>query len=191
MGTIADRVDALTVDAASPDGNIAAHIRSRADIIEVTFRPGAYRRYREPALADQLAGLASLLLVRYRRYEQEIVETVLADPLTDDSGEENSERRRYLDAVKRVVATGADDRERIRLTSRCLVSWEVQLSAEALAELSEEQFVAALVTAVRRLLDHYRTEVFKLQDEIYDLGYPDTLRRAIGLQPRGAARSHR
>lgn len=185
MGELADRLDRMIVEATSPDGKITSRVRGQGETIEVAFRPGAYDRYHESGLADQLARLATLTFVRYRRDEQEIVDAALALPVTDDKFEFGSERRRYIEAVKQLVAVGASADEQIEITSRCLVTWEVSIADGALDRWSEREFVAALVGAVDRLLLRYKAQVFALKDEIYDLGYPDSLRQAIGIGPRG------
>jgi hypothetical protein len=184
MGELADRLDRMIVEATSPDGKITSRVRGQGETIDVAFQPGAYDRYRESDLADQLARLATLTFVRYRRDEQEIVDAAFALPV-DDRFEFGSERRRYIEAVKQLVAVGASDDGRINITSRCLVTWEVSVADGALDRWSEREFVAALVGAVHRLLLRYKAQVFALKDEIYDLGYPDSLRQAIGIGPRG------
>jgi hypothetical protein len=190
VGQLADHLAAMTVDATSPDGHITAHIRGQADTLDITFRPGSYDRYDERRLADQVAKLAALLFVRYRRYEQEIVEAAFVDPLTDEGADFGPERGQYLDRIKQVVAEGASDDGQIRLSSRCLVSWEVHIAEGALDGWSEGEFTSALSTAAHRLLADYRGQVFRLKDEIYDLGYPESLRQWVGLGPRRSARRH-
>jgi hypothetical protein len=185
MGALADRLDDMTIEAVSPDGKIHARVRRQGDSIDVTFQRGAYQQYREQVLAHQCGRLAMLVFARYRRDEREIVESALPTEAGDSEIDASSERRRYLEALEHVTAVGATDDQQISITSRRLISWEITIADGALDRRTEEQFRSELVTTLHRLLADYRTQVFRLKDEIYDLGYPASLRAAIGLAPRG------
>jgi hypothetical protein len=188
MGALADQLNGMVVEATSPDGQIFARVRGQGTAVEVAFRRHAYRRYTERVLGEQLARLAALIFVGYRRGEQGIVESAFATG--GDGSDLAPERRRYLDAVERLTAVGASDDGQLRIATRCLVTWEVAIADGTLLRLPEREFLAALLTAVRRLLSHYDAQVFALKDEIYDLGYPNSLRQAVGLGPRGGTRRH-
>jgi hypothetical protein len=184
MGELADRLDGLVIAATSPDRQISTRVRGSAETVEVSFRRDAYRRYEESTLAEQLGRLAALTFARYRRDEQEIVDGAFAMPLRDDGTDYGPERRRYLEAVKRLMAVGATDDGAIRISSRCLVAWQFSIVDGSLRRWSEREFLTGLQVAVRRLLAHYGAQVFALKDAIYDLGYPAGLRRATGLPVR-------
>lgn len=184
MGELAERLGTMVVTATSPDGQVSARVRGSAAAVEVTFSPGAYPRYREDGLARRLEQLATLTFTRYRRTEQEIVAAVFAEPLTDDGTDFGPQRHRYIKALAHVVATGESDDGQLRVTARGLVAWEVTIAPGALRRRSEQEFLDALSTAVRRLLADYNAQVFAVQDEIYDLGYPEEVRQAAGMTPR-------
>jgi hypothetical protein len=82
MGVLADGLDALVINAVSPDGNITAEVRDR-ERVDLWFAAGALRSYEPGRLAHELDQLAALIWVRHRRECLEIVEQVhrrSADP---------------------------------------------------------------------------------------------------------------
>src|SRR5690242_3512715 len=111
MGQLAERLAGLVTQAASPDGHISVRMRGQGDDIQVTLRPGAYARYTELALADQLARLATLAFTRYRRDEQEMLDAM--DQSSWGSGDNDGDR--YLDRLTQLVALGSSDDGRIQL----------------------------------------------------------------------------
>lgn len=185
MGQLADRLRDMVVTATSPDGHITARVRGQGEGFEVSFGPGAYRGYSHGALTYQLTHLATLAFTAHRRAEQSIVDKVMATPLRDDGVDFGPERRRYLQALKELTAVGESDGGQLRLSSRGLIAWEITIDPTALDRWSERQFLQALHLAVARLLAHHAAQVFALKDDIYDLGFPDRIREAAGIGPRG------
>jgi hypothetical protein len=174
MGELADRLLDLAVTATSPDGQVSASVQRQGRAVEVSFRPAAYRRYREAQLAHQLNQLATLTFTRYRRQEDEVLAGALGPASAD-----GIQHRRYRDRLARLVAKSSGDG--IRISSRGLVSWEVTLASGLLRRMPEPEFVTEMVGAVARLLDGYTAQALRLKDEIFDLGYPERLRRMTGL----------
>jgi hypothetical protein len=177
MGELADRLLGMVVTATSPDGQIGARVSGQGRTVEVSFRPGAYRRYREDALAHQLGQLATLTFTRYRRQEDELVAAAFGGTAHEAGRDGYQERLRHL------VASAAGDG--IEITSRGLASWQVSIGTGLLRRLPEAEFVTALADAVGRLLNRYNAHVLRLKDEVFGLGYPERLRQVAGLNRRG------
>ena len=163
----------MSVTASSPDGRLTALVRRRNEV-EVRFAPGAYRSYRPEPLSRQLAQLASLTWIRYRRARLATLDDYLGG-LVDD-GDARPEDREYWDRLAAITVTGTSAHLQVR--SRALVSWEVEIADGALDGLSEHEFLAELHSAATTLLADYRARVILLTAEIYDLGLPS--RRLAG-----------
>jgi hypothetical protein len=188
MGVLGDRLEAVVVDAASPDRQITASTRSRASSIDVTFRPGAYRRYRDATLAAQLGELMLRLFERLKEEQRKVIDSVVEMPLHDDGEEFGPERAEYRRAVAAVVAEAADDERFIRISVRSLARWHFLIADRTTKRLTELEFLDALRVAVSRVLHSYRAQRFRIKDQVYGLGYPPELRRHLGLGPeRGGA----
>lgn len=187
MGELGDRLDAMVVQASSPDGQINVSVRGQGELIDIAFRAGAYRRYREEELAHQLSRLATLAFTRYRREEQEIIDAAFGESVNDELSEYGAERRRYNEALERLTAVGASGDGAVQVRTVGLVTWTVSIAPGTLDRCTEQEFLAEARTAVGALLARYQAGVLALKDEIYDFGYPDSVRRAAGVSLRGSA----
>lgn len=191
MGELADRLDSLDVRASSPDGRIHASVLGSGRSIEVSFDPDSYQWYAEPMLGYQLAQLATLTFVRFRRDQQESMALVYGQSIADDGIEFGPERRRYREKLAQVVSTGHSPDGATRVTSRAMVSWTFDIAAGTVRAVPERQFLSGLQAAVDDVIRDYRVQSFILRDEVYDGGYPTWLREAMGLPGRGSGGSGR
>jgi hypothetical protein len=160
----ADQLDTMTIRATSPDGQIQLTFSGGSDIT-LTFRTGAYARYRERPLESQLARLATGVWTGYRRgYLQAIGETAGGDqPSTDER------RRRFQDARARMLATAESPRGFVRVEAVGLMRWRVDIRDGALTRLTEQQFVTEANAAAKALLADYAAKMVHLKDTIFDL----------------------
>jgi hypothetical protein len=165
----------LTVTASSPDGQISAEVSWEGQVLSLTFRPGAYRRYTESILSHQLTQLATLLWTRQRRYYREMVDAAFDNPIHDDAVDLGPGRREYRQRLGQIVAEGASADRSIRVRTEGMRRWEFTIAEQTLRRLLEREFVGQLSGAVANLLASHQVQVILLKDEIYGLGLPDRL----------------
>jgi hypothetical protein len=187
---LAALLDELVVEATSPDGLIGAQVGKAGRLLTVVFHSrGVYKRYGSEMLARQLAQLATVVFARYQRAERDLVDAELGEAsIHGDSGTAGagSLRLRYLAALRQVTAHGRSSDGDVEVSSRGMVSWHVGIPRGTVARLSEAEFLGQLHEAAAELVGRYGAKVALLKDEIYDLGYPDACRQALGLGDRAA-----
>ncbi|TMM35941.1 MAG: hypothetical protein E6F99_17290 [Actinobacteria bacterium] len=177
MSDLAERLRGLVVEARSPDGHLAGRYGGDGAILDVTMTGGMYGLYREHQLERQLAELTTRLW--------NLTEAQFAQPLRDDGIDFGPERRRYLAGFEQLTATGSAAEDAVTVRTRGLSTWEYTIRAGTLRRVGERDLLAAVRTAVRRLLRKFHLQVFVLRDEVYDLGFPEDLRRELGFGRRG------
>jgi len=185
VSDLAERLRGLVVEARSPDGHLAGRYGGDGAILDVTMTGGMYGLYREHQLERQLAELTTRLFAAYRNAERELTEAEFAQPLRDDGIDFGPERRRYLAGFEQLTATGSAAEDAVTVRTRGLSTWEYTIRAGTLRRVGERDLLAAVGTAVRRLLRKFHLQVFVLRDEVYDLGFPEDLRRELGFGRRG------
>ena len=191
MAELADQLDRMVVEAASPDTKIRATSVGRANSLEFAFSPGAYTRYDEDVLAHQLARLLAIAYVQYVHTWRRLVNTAFGRSPNDDGDTSDLRGQRYQRGLEQIVATGTCDGEWLQVTTRCLVNWRFIIAPGSLVHRTEPEFVASMKAAISRVLDSYNAQVFRLKDDIYDLGYTEDMRRAVGLARKGTGGSPR
>jgi hypothetical protein len=181
VGELGDQIQRLEVSATSPDGQLAASVRAGGVIINLAFRHRAYDNYREPELAHQLGQMATVLWTRFRRDQRELVEYHFAQ--AQPEGEDPHDRR-YLERIGQITVSGVAAGGQVKVHTTGLKRWQFELAPGVLRELPEDRFVAEVILAVRWALAHYDRQVLRVKDEFFELGYPDDVRKAVGLEPR-------
>lgn len=178
MGEVAEKLSALAVTGASPDGNLTARIRA-GEPAELTFRPGTYESYTEPALAHQLARLATLLYLGHERGVQRVMDEAGLHRATNPSQARNDTQRRFLEQVQSVAATGTGPRGLVSFEVAGMASWRCEIAAGTLRQLAEPDFVAEATAAARALLRASRYEKALLKNEFYGARHAPPVRERI------------
>jgi hypothetical protein len=174
MSEFADRLANLSIRAESPDGRIAGHVEGRMRV-QVRFVGDAYGRYAEGELGHQLGQLAAVLWSRYRRGYDEVTATYRdGSPAPYETPEDIG----FRDRRANLIVHGRSPHGWIKVTSRALVRWEVDVAGGAVRALSETDFLAELDGVVTDVLRRWQQEVIVLSDEIYGIGVPAALRQA-------------
>jgi hypothetical protein len=109
VGELRDRLEAVAVDARSPDRQISASTHGKALSVDVVFRPGCYRRYREVDLAHQLAEVMTRLFEQYRQARRDAVDAVVEMAIHGDNFDADPKDRRYFQRAQQIEATGESD----------------------------------------------------------------------------------
>jgi hypothetical protein len=176
MGIMADRLDSMVVTANSPDGQVTATV-SKREQVDIEFRRGAYRRYDERTLEHQLARMATLAWIGYRRGYFEALSAANGETIRGDEEEWDANRRRFQQARAAVVAEGASPTGWIRAEATGLTHWRVRIEDGALTQLTEDEFRSEARGTVAALLMDYDEKMLALKDEFFDLNLPDKKRR--------------
>ena len=154
MTRIQDRLDSLTIEAATPDGTAFAHLRGRSDI-GVSLAPGYYAHATEDRLAQRLAQLGRLLWVArtreyYRLKSEQLGRTVRGEGRPADARQ--AARREARDAI---VATGESDDGLVSLSAVGLFQWSAVVAPGTVRGVPEEAFTAACGQAGSRLVEDH------------------------------------
>jgi hypothetical protein len=181
VGELRDRLDAVAVEATSPDRNIRVGTHGEASSIDVVFRPGAYRRYRESDLAHQLAQAMTQLFDQYRHAQRNAVHAVYEIVVHGDDSDADPESRQYHQRSSQLAASGEDENGTVMISSQGLVTWQLTISNGTTRRLTEQEFLDDLSAAFHDLLIGYRAQLVLLKDEIYGYGNSPDQRRALGL----------
>ena len=177
----------LTVSATSPDNMVKSHLVA-GEKLTIAFRPGAYRRYTEVALADQLASLGRLTWVGYRRGYLEALSISRGEPaVTSTRPHWDARYRRYHEAIAASVACGESASRAVRAKSKGMASWKVRIEPGTLAAMPEESFVAEALSAFQRLQADSKRKITLLKDAHFGLNIPDAIRSAMNLPKRPPA----
>lgn len=145
MGDLADRLSTLRVTATSPDGGITATV-SGGHQLNVTFRAGAYRGYRDSQLGHQLARLTTLTWITHERESRRILGAKIDSP-TDDATRYDTQSRRFRERAERVVTEATSANGSIHLSTRALLDWQVVLAAGTVDCYGAGSFLAEFSTA--------------------------------------------
>lgn len=169
MGRIADRLDAMTIKANSPDGTIRSTLVGRSQL-SLEFTSGGYERRDERELEHQLAKLATLTWTAYFRGYTEVVTsegmTVMAAP----EDEWNSHDRRYQEELREVEGRGESKNGHVKARTLALLRWQVRIKDGAVRKLSEPEFVNEALTAAGRAIKDYRVKSTQLRKEFFGPG---------------------
>lgn len=177
MSTLRERLDALTVEATSPDGQIKARL-SGDDDLTVAFKPGSFDGYSERALEHQLERLAVLTWVQYRRGYFKALNP--DEPLSDKTTTPthwNAKYRQYHEEVAEMVGQGKAPSELFEVRSKGLAFWKVRIEDGALKQLGEERFIGELLVAFSRVRADSERKRTLLKDKHFGLNLPPGARR--------------
>ncbi|MGH3717092.1 MAG: hypothetical protein ACRDT4_27065 [Micromonosporaceae bacterium] len=162
-------LDGITITAKSPDGKIGCELDNGRDVV-MDFAPGSYRRYAEPELGHQLAGLVTTMWVAHRRAHLAVLSERVGYPVRggehadlDLRGREFAERRARLEADSRSPSG------RIVLRTRGMTRWDVKIKPGTVREVNEETFLQDAWGGFVALMGDHRRKIGRLKDEIFDL----------------------
>lgn len=175
MASIGEHLDNMVVTVSSPDGRIHARVSNYHDT-QVSFDPGAYERYDEDTLAYQLARLGVLTWVAYHRGRTEAYrvsrrlamdEVAAAERLGD-----NPHRQRYEEELNEIEGEGVSTAGAVRIRTRGMMQWSVEITFGALRRLDESTFVSELHSAMKSLLNDREVKIITLKSDYFDIGIP-------------------
>lgn len=164
---LAEKMANLTVRATSPDGGLEA-VLTHPVRLDLIFAPATYRRYREERLGRQLAAVATNLWTGHRRAFLAALGAALGEQ-ADGLAESDSDpvARRYREAIASIVVDHRSPGGRVRVKTRALVRWDVEIRPGTVAALSEPEFRQEALAAGQAVVDEYLGQVRELRDEHY------------------------
>jgi hypothetical protein len=198
VATIGEYLENMVVTKTSPDERIHARVSNDLNV-EIWFEPGAYQWYDESTLSHQLARLAVTTWVEYHRGRSEAYrqsqglsyeELADAERPTDDP-----HRRRYEEELNQIEGEGVSAAGTVRVRTRGMMQWTVEIQPGTVGRLSEEAFLAELHSAMKSLLADREVKIISLKSEYFDIGIPRRWRdlmtelKAINRSRRAAERS--
>ena len=165
---ITERVERMLVRVQSPSGSVSAELHGNDDV-RVWFAPGFYQRADRHEMQTQLEQAARLLWAARVTEYQRILSDEYEQPMAERSpvgrlDTEFSQRREAL------VAQGESDDGHIAITVRGMRDWRVELTADALRALREDEFTAGVVFAARKLIADQLAKILQLRVSTYDPG---------------------
>ncbi len=161
--THAERLDAIRFRVYVPDSQISAELAHR-DQIRIDFGSGAhYRQLGDHDVEHYLTALARLVFAQWlRAYRQTLDEHIVAEP-----GVDNWLDREFYDTRDKIVAHGASDDGRIRLTADGLRNITVKLTPGTVRRLTEYECADRVRAAATALIQDYTGQVAALKERIY------------------------
>jgi hypothetical protein len=156
VGELADRLDALRVRAALPDGSLTAELTGRDDVT-LTIRD--YAQLTEPDLSRRLAQLARLLWARRMAEYFRVRSDVTGQPVTHESPALGRQDREFQAARDDLHAHGQSADGRIQVEARGMREWTVRIQPGTLRTLDETEFVAAVREAAAALIADQREQI--------------------------------
>lgn len=170
-------LDTMVIEVTSPDKKIKAKVRDRRRV-QVAFRPGVYGSYEHAALEHQLGQLASLTWTAYLRGYRAGVKK--AGRVINDW---DVKRRAYREELSKLRAYGVSQHEFAKAYTNGLVRWKLELQSHAQEQLSEQQFVAEVESAVANTIIKYEERVVLLKDKHFRFDLPPSIRQALDALP--------
>lgn len=182
MASISDYLDSMVVSATSPDQNIRVEVSNYTDV-RVTFRPGSYNLYDEERLAHQLARLGVSTWVAYQRARSEAHRRSLGLSSTEfaevNRASDDPHRSRYEEELRALEAEGRSTSGALRIRTRGMAHWDVDIEAGALRRFREDEFLSEIHSAVASLLERWEIETIALKSAYFDLGLPGRWRNLL------------
>jgi hypothetical protein len=182
MASVREHLQNVAVTSASPDRCIHARVSNYRDV-EVWFDPGAYRWYDESALGHQLARLGATTWVAYHRARSEAYR--LARGLSRDElaaaerPSEDPRRRRYEQQLNEVEGEGVSAGGVVRVRTRGLTWWSVQIQPGTLHRAGEAAFLREVHSAVAALQADREAKIIMLKSDYFDVGIPHRWRELM------------
>jgi hypothetical protein len=166
MGILADRLDAMQVQAMSPDGHIGGVLRNRTEVF-IAFRPGSYDHYVESALEAQLTALAQLLWVGRTREYYAALSEAFGETITGESPAIGERDISYRSARDDLIAEGTSADGAVYIGVRGMRTWAVRIADGALGSLTEDEFAARAYEASHAMIVDQFAKIRRLKNYWY------------------------
>ena len=163
---MADRLDAMRVRAATPDGAIEAELTGRSDV-RFWFRPGFYERCTERDLERRLAGVASVLWARRMRAYYAALSEAYEQPITGEDPPGGPRDLHYREMRDELVARGRSADGRIAASVRGMRDWDIRIQDGTLRALDEHAFLTAAGVVAGELIRDQFTQIARLKNTVY------------------------
>jgi hypothetical protein len=166
MGLLSDKVEALQVSVVAPSGRLSASLTGYSHITP-SFTPGAYRRYTEQSLEEEISRVASLLFTARTRAYVDMVSEAFGSPMKNETQALSPRDVAYEAARSELVIEAQSGDGNITLSARGLRSWSVHLARGTLQRLTEDEFVEQLAHVARVFVVQQMDIIRALKDDIY------------------------
>jgi hypothetical protein len=185
-------LDRMVITVTSPDGNIRATINNAVHV-DVEFLPGAFPRYDERRLGQQLARLGVNTFIGFKRGRAEAYRRsyAMSAEEAERAGRPSADprRARYEEQLDQLRGEGRSAGGVIHVTTVGMLRWSVEIRPGSIHRLGEERFLAEIHSALDSLLNDRQLKIIMLKAEHFDLGIPapllERMRRLQALKLRG------
>jgi hypothetical protein len=171
-------LDRMVITVTSPDGNIRATINNAVHV-DVEFLPGAFPRYDEYRLGQQLARLGVNTFIGFKRGRTEAYRRSygLSAEEAERAGQPSTDPRRlrYEEELDRLRGEGRSTGGVIHVSTIGMLRWAVEIRPGSIHRLGEERFLAEIHSALDSLLTDRQVKIIMLKAEHFDLGIPKPL----------------
>jgi len=175
MASIGEHLDNMVVTVTSPDQRIRARVSNYHDV-EISFDRGAFDRYDEEQLAHQLGRLGLTTWVAYHRARSEayrVSQNLSSDELADaERPTDDPTLLRYEEELNDIEAEGVSTGGAVRVRTRGLMRWDVDIRPGSIGRLGEAAFVTELHSAMKALLSDREVKIIGLKSDYFDIGIP-------------------
>ena len=167
MGIMADRLNSMVVNAASPDGMVGGAYRPTAGEVTVRFTGDGFRRYEERGLERQLAALAQRWWKGYERgYDLALAEAT-GRPV-EHAEPWDARQRRFREEKSETASEGMSVNESVYFHSVGLRDFKVVIRDGALEQSDEETFAKEIATGYAAMMADYRSKFAQLREKHFN-----------------------
>ena len=162
MDTYSEILEAKAATVTSPDGNITVELVG-GRISHVDLASGAYSRYSEPDLEEQIVALIKLIIVARRRARREalaetpVIEVVDREPSARD--------REYRKQLKEIV--GEAHSEHLSVYACPGEFWDVEIRQGALSRIRGAEFISECLSTASTAMSNMQRQMRYASNKIY------------------------
>ncbi|MGH3662664.1 MAG: hypothetical protein ACRD1T_09640 [Acidimicrobiia bacterium] len=162
MGIFSDLLDGITITAKSPDGNIECDLVDGRHM-EMGFKDGAYKRYSDPALEHQLAGLLTSLWVGHHQARLSVLSEEFDYLPREEHSTADRPSREFAQERKMARAQGRSDSGRITIETVGRSTWSVRVQAGTVSAMDEDGFLQDFWKAFLQTMAEFRHQMAQLK----------------------------
>ncbi|HEY3117807.1 MAG TPA: hypothetical protein VGK54_13770 [Chloroflexota bacterium] len=156
----------MTITVRSPDGKIEWELEN-ANSVTMEFTTGTYRRYTEPALEQQLAGLMKAIWSAHHQARLMVLSEMVGFNVGVERFHNGGRNITFIEERSRLSVQAISKTRCIQLTTTGMATWNVRIKEGTNRRLTEEEFLHDFWGAFLDLMTDYRAKVSSLKREMF------------------------
>ncbi|ADD41715.1 hypothetical protein [Stackebrandtia nassauensis] len=167
MGVVGDQLDAVEVQAISPDGEITVKLGT-GDAVDVQFKSDEYfKSVPHETLSHQLGRALTLLAVGRIRKRHQILEAEGFEVYGEDDAHWDKRVRVFREKRAQVKAAGRSPKRHIAIATVGLRDFKVRFERDVTRRLSRSEFSGEFGGAVAAVISEYSAQMTQLKTAMF------------------------